>query len=32
MIVALLIAQIGLMLALGGFGYGIHRWVQAVLS
>jgi hypothetical protein len=28
--IALLVAMIGLMLALGAFGYGIHHWVQAM--
>ena len=28
--IALLVAMIGLILALGAFGYGLHHWVQAV--
>jgi hypothetical protein len=30
--IVLLVAVIGLMLALGAFGYGIHHWVHAVVK
>ena len=29
--IALLVAMIGLILALGAFGYGLHLWVPAVV-
>jgi len=28
--IALLVAMIGLILALGAFGYGTYRWIRAV--